>query len=86
MWSQASYGTRQENGKTLRLDAIKKELKCLNDWKVFRILKKGEKPPSGYKHIPYHIVFDVKFDLRHQTRLVAGVIGTFWNKMKLIQG
>ena len=62
----------KENGNTLWLDAIKKELKCLNNWKIFRILEKGEQAPQGYKQIPYHIVFDVKFDLRHQVRLAAG--------------
>ena len=62
-----------ENNNTLWKDAISKELKCLSDWKVFRILDKGEQPPEGYKQIPYHIVFDVKFqDLRHCARLVAG--------------
>ena len=25
-----------------------------------------------YKQIPYNIIFDVKFDLRHKARLVAG--------------
>ena len=63
----------KENGNTLWLDAIKKELDCLNEWKVFRILDEGEQAPEGYKKIPYHIVFDVKFqDLRHRARLVAG--------------
>ena len=63
----------KENDNTLWLDVIKKELECLNNWKVFRILKKGEKPPAGYKRIPYHFVFDVKFqDLRHRARLIAG--------------
>ena len=63
----------KENGNTLWFDAIKKELECLNEWKGFRILKKGEQPPKGYKQIPYHFVFDVKFqDLRHRARLVAG--------------
>ena len=28
--------------------------------------------PVGYKRIPYHIVFDVKFDGRLKSRLVAG--------------
>jgi hypothetical protein len=28
--------------------------------------------PTGYKKIPYHMVFDVKYDLRHTARLVAG--------------
>ena len=61
----------KENGNTLWLDAIKKELKCLNDWKVFWILEKGEKAPQGHKEIPCHIAFDVKFDLCHRARPVA---------------
>jgi hypothetical protein len=28
--------------------------------------------PKGYQKIPYQIVFDVKYDLRHKARLVAG--------------
>jgi hypothetical protein len=32
----------------------------------------GEDIPKGYQEIPYHIVFDVKYDLRHKARLVAG--------------
>ena len=28
--------------------------------------------PNGYKRIPYHMVFDVKFDLRKKSCLVAG--------------
>ena len=31
-----------------------------------------EPTPEGYKRIPYHMVFDVKFDLRRKSRLVAG--------------
>jgi hypothetical protein len=27
---------------------------------------------TGYQKIPYHMVFDVKYDLRHKARLVAG--------------
>ena len=60
------------NGNTLWLDAIKKELSQLNEFHTFKVLKEGEKPPSGYQQIPYHIVFDVKFDLRRKARLVAG--------------
>ena len=29
-------------------------------------------PPSDYKRIPVHFVFDVKYDLRRKARLVAG--------------
>ena len=31
----------KDNGNTLWLEAIKKELECLNKWKVFRMLEKG---------------------------------------------
>ena len=60
------------NGNTLWLDAIKTELAQLNEFCTFKALAPGEKAPKGYQRIPYHIVFDVKFDLRHKARLVAG--------------
>ena len=43
----------------------------LEGFRVFRLLAKGEPIPEGYTQIPYHIVFDVKFDLRYKARLVA---------------
>ena len=60
------------NGGMKWLDAIKKELAQLNSYNTFKLLPKGEKPPEGYQKIPYHIVFDVKFDLRRKAQLVAG--------------
>ena len=62
----------KKNGNTKWRDAIKKELEQLDEFKVFRLLSEGEEIPKGYKQIPYHIVFDVKFDLRYKARLVAG--------------
>ena len=35
------------------------------------MLTEGKAIPKRYKQIPYHIVFDVKFDLRCKARLVA---------------
>jgi hypothetical protein len=32
----------------------------------------GEDIPTGYQKIPYHIAFDLKYDLRHKERLVSG--------------
>ena len=61
----------RKNGNTKWQDAIKKELAQLEEFMVFRCLAPGEKLPEGYKQIPYHIVFDVKFDLRAKARLVA---------------
>ena len=39
----------KENRNTVWLDAIKHELKCLGDWKVFRILEKGEQGTQEFK-------------------------------------
>lgn len=48
------------------------ELKQINEYETFRKLEANEPTPEGYKKIPYHIVFAVKFDLRRKSRLVAG--------------
>ena len=61
----------KKNGNTKWRDAIKTELSQLEEFQVFRLLAEGEPIPPGYKQIPYHIVFDVKFDLRYKARLVA---------------
>ena len=52
--------------------AIDIEMKQLDDYHTFKLVPKGELPPPGYKRIPHHIVFDVKFDGRLKARLVAG--------------
>ena len=62
----------KENGNKKWQEAIDKELKQLQEYKTFKVLKKGESAPDGYQRIPYHIVFAVKFDLRRKARLVAG--------------
>ena len=48
--------------------AIAQEIKQLNDFETFRVLPKGEASPKGYKRVPYHIVYDVKFDGRRKAR------------------
>jgi hypothetical protein len=53
-------------------EAIETELKQLTDYDTFIVHDSGEDIPKGYQKIPYHIVFDVKYDLRHKARLVAG--------------
>ena len=53
-------------------EAIDIELKQINDYETFRVLEDNERLPFGYKKIPYHCVFDVKFDGRRKCRLVAG--------------
>ena len=51
-------------------DAIKKEM--TNVKIAFRFLDKNGRPPPGYKQIRCHIIFDVKMDLTHKARFVAG--------------
>ena len=67
-----AYEIDRLNGNTLWADAIKKELEQLSDYQTFRTLQPGEKLSAQFQRIPYHIVFDVKFDLRRKARLVAG--------------
>ena len=60
----------EKNGNDFWKNAIVKELK--NVIIAFRLLEPDEHLPVGSKEIPYHIVFDVKFDLTGKARLVAG--------------
>ena len=60
------------NNDKLWEESMQKELDQINDYKTFRVLEAEEPTPEGYKRIPYHMVFDVKFDLRRKSRLVAG--------------
>ena len=53
-------------------EAITIELKQINDYDTFRVLEPHEFLPLGYKRIPYHCIYDVKFDGRHKCCLVAG--------------
>ena len=56
----------QANGDTLWQDAISKELRQIDDYGTFRSTTSTSTPPDGYSPIPYHIVFDVKVDLRRK--------------------
>jgi hypothetical protein len=60
----------KENGNDLWAKSIEKELK--NVRVAFKLLEDGERPPAGSKKIPYHIIFDVKYDLTRKSRCVAG--------------
>jgi hypothetical protein len=62
----------KQNGNQLWQEAIKTELLQLTDYQTFIVLDSGEDIPTRYQKIPYHMVFDVKYDLRHKARVVAG--------------
>ena len=65
----------KENGKTILNNDILKELEALMSMSV---LKKLPQYPCkararGYPFSPFHIIFDVKVDLRIKERLLIGV-------------
>ena len=67
-------------------EAIDTELKQINDYETFRVLEDNEPIPPGYKMIPYHCVYHVKFDGRIKCRLVAGGHRTEPPKEDIVSG
>jgi hypothetical protein len=67
-------------------EAIETEFKQRTDDETFIVLDSGEDIPNGYQKIPYHIVFDVKYYLRHKARLVTGGIWTVNDKEDIYSG
>ena len=67
-----AYELDEKSGTTFWQDAINKELQQLMDYKTFRDMGRGSRPPEGYKNIRVHFVFAVKHDLRRKARCVAG--------------
>ena len=53
----------QENGNSLWQDAAEREMGQILDFKTFKPLPKGSKPPKGHPFVPVHLCFDVKYDL-----------------------
>jgi hypothetical protein len=48
-------------------------MKQLTDYQTVIVLDSRETIPNGYQKIPYYMMFDVKYELGHKARLVAGV-------------
>ena len=65
-----AYEIDKANGNDYWDAAIKKELSKVII--AFKLLQPDEPIPVGSTKIPYHIIFDVKFDLTRKARLVAG--------------
>lgn len=61
-----------QNGNTLWLDAINKEIAELLAHDTFIIKDSPEDIPNEYFYIPSHLVLDCKFDGRRKARIVAG--------------
>jgi hypothetical protein len=76
----------KKNGNHLWQQAINTELKQITDYQTFIVLDSDKDIPTGYHKIPYHMVFDVKYDLRHKTRLVSGGNWTVNDKEDIYSG
>ena len=61
----------EENGNTPWMDAIKLELKQLEECNTCRSTGKNARIPPGCKQIPVKMAFDVKQALKRKARLVA---------------
>lgn len=61
----------KENGNILWQEAVEDEMWQIVDFKTFKPLPKGSKPPMDHTFIPIHLSFDVKFDPRRKAWLVA---------------
>ena len=71
--TKEAYLIDELNKDKLWKEAIAKELHQLNSFKTFLALEVEAKPTTGYKRVPYHIVYDVKFDGRRKARLVTNL-------------
>ena len=61
----------QENGNTLWMDAIKKEMEVVQT--AFKILDNEMDPLPGYQEVPCHLIFTVKMeDFRRKAHYVVG--------------
>ena len=59
----------RKNGNNLWREALLKELAQLDEFEVFRPLKPCESL-EGYERLPYHVVWDCKFDFQRKARVV----------------
>ena len=62
----------EKRGDDLWAEAIKKEIRTLNDVECFEFHDPGYKLQTDYQKTTLRVIFDVKHDLRRKARLVAG--------------
>jgi hypothetical protein len=66
-------------------EATETELKQINEYETFRLPNEDD-VLEEYQLIPYHLVYDVKFDGRRKARLVAGGNWTITPKENIYSG
>jgi len=57
----------KHNGNTKWQDSTALEMSQLHEYKTFKDLGKGGKPPEDYRKICVHLVFDMKHDGCHKS-------------------
>ena len=62
----------EKEGKHGWQESEQEELESLDSYESFKDMGKGAQVPEGYKAIPCHFVYDVKYDGRKKSRFVAG--------------
>jgi len=83
--THALYLDHVNDGNHLWQEAIESELWQINDYKTFWKLQNGEST-NNYTKIPYHMVFDVKFDLCQKAQLIASGNHTDPSKEDIFSG
>ena len=66
-----SRGTLDKS-KVQKLKDVNQYKRFVREFKTFQLVEDGIEISNEYQKIPYHFVFDVKFDLRRKACLVAG--------------
>jgi len=61
----------KHNGNTKWQDSTTLEMSQLHEYCTFKDVGRGAKTPDGYRKIRVHLVFDVKHDGHHKSRLIA---------------
>ena len=70
--TKRAFETDQHEGNNLWRESMQIEIDQLHAHETFIPLEEHQHVPTGYKRIPYHCIYDVKFDGRRKCRLVAG--------------
>jgi hypothetical protein len=70
--TKKAFEMDQVEGNNLWRDSMQIEIDQLHAHETFIVLEEHQNIPSGYKRIPYHCLYDIKYDGRRKCRLVAG--------------
>jgi hypothetical protein len=76
----------KKNGNQLWEISIKIKLKKFTDCQTFIVLDSREDIPTGYQNILYHMLSDIKYDIKCKGKLVAGGNWTLNDKEDIYPG